>query len=206
MGITYIRMRHFRLSQMILAAVLTASAAYAQVPQQTPPAAVDEPANAGQDALAPLFEALKRERDAGKARAIVGRINSEWSDSGSATVNLLMQWAANAVTDKRNAAALDFLDQATLLQPDYAEAWNRRAGLHYVMGNRRKSMADINQVLQREPRHLGALAGMAGILEESGEDELALKAWQRYLTLYPADRDAQDEAKKLSEKLAGHRT
>src|SRR3546814_6891728 len=107
-------MRRFRMCQMILAAVLTASAAYAQAPPQTAPAAVVPSAgaaNARQDALAPLFDALKRERDVGKARGIASRITSEWNDSGSATVNLLMQWAANAITDKRNAAALDFLDQ-----------------------------------------------------------------------------------------------
>src|SRR3546814_20174807 len=123
MRITYIRMRHFRLSQIILAAVLTASAAYAQAPPQTAPAAVEPSAgaaNARQDALAPLFDALKRERDVGKARGIASRIPSEWNDSGRATVNLLMQWAANAITDKRNAAALTFLAPATLLQPDYA--------------------------------------------------------------------------------------
>src|SRR3546814_1652229 len=83
MRITYIRMRHFRLSQMILAAVLTASAAYAQAPPQTAPAAVVPSAgaaNARQDALAPLFDALKRERDVGKARGIASRSEEHTSE------------------------------------------------------------------------------------------------------------------------------
>jgi len=66
-------------------------------------------------------------------------------------------------------------------------------------------MADINHVLAIEPRHFGALAGMAAILGEQGSDEMALKAWERYLEIYPADREAQDVVTKLSEKLAGSR-
>jgi hypothetical protein len=47
---------------------------------------------------------------------------------------------------------------------------------------------------------------MAGILAEAGKDELALKAWERYLEVYPADRDAQEAVTKLTEKIAGSRT
>ncbi len=153
-----------------------------------------------------LFDALRRERNPDKARAIAAQIAADLSDSGSATVNLLMEWATNAIKEKRNAAALDFLDRATLLEPSFAEGWNRRATLHYAMGNARKSMADIAEVLKREPRHFGALAGLAAILMEAGKDELALKAWEDYLEIYPADRDAQEAVAKLSEKIAGSRT
>lgn len=153
-----------------------------------------------------LFAELKRERDPDKAQGIASQIRMEWNDSGSATINLLMQWAEKAVEEKRNAAALDFLDQAIALKPDYAESWNRRATLNYAMGNYRKSMADINQVLRLEPRHFGALAGMAAILSESGNDQLTLKAWERFLEIYPAERSAQEQVNTLSEKLAGSRT
>lgn len=165
-----------------------------------------ETAGTGQNPVDPLFSALKRERDPEKAKGIARQIMAGMTDSGSATVNLLMQWAATAIKDKRNAAALDFLDEAIDLDPAYTEAWNRRATLNYVMGDRAKSMADIAEVLKLEPRHFGALAGMAGILTEAGKDDLALKAWERYLDVYPADRDAQKAVSQLSEKLAGTRT
>lgn len=212
-------MRYFRFSPLVLAATFAASSALAQTaapnapaaaPQQAMPsqavpvvpAAAPKPANP----LDPLFEALKRERDPDKARGIATQIMTDMNDSGSATVNLLMQWADAAIKEKRNAAALDFLDQVTLLDPAYPEGWNRRATLHYTMGSTRKSMADIAEVLRREPRHFGAIAGMASILMESGKDELALKAWEDYLAVYPADRDAQEAVTKLSEKIAGNRT
>ncbi len=153
-----------------------------------------------------LLADLKRERKPEGANSIANRIMARWSDSGSATVNLLLKWAEDAAKEKKNAAALDFLDQAIVLAPDSVAAWNRRATLHYTMGQYRKSMADINHVLKLEPRHFGALAGMAAILSESGREAMALAAWERYLDIYPADRQAQDVVSKLSEKLAGSRT
>ncbi|MDM9620233.1 hypothetical protein A6U87_26975 [Rhizobium sp. AC44/96] len=153
-----------------------------------------------------LYAELKRERDPDKASSIADEIRAEWNDSGSATVNLLMQWADKAIQEKRTAAALDFLDQAIALKPNYAESWNRRATLNYANGNLRKSMADIERVLDLEPRHFGALSGMAAILGDTNNDQLALKAWERFLDVYPANRSAQEQMNTLSEKLAGSRT
>jgi tetratricopeptide (TPR) repeat protein len=150
-----------------------------------------------------LFTALKRERDPDQASAIADDIRLQWSDSGSATINILMQWADKAIAEKRSAAALDFLDQVIALKPNFVEGWNRRATLNYALGNYRKSMEDINHVLMLEPRHFGALAGMAAILSETGNEELALKAWQRFLEIYPADRSAQQQVDTLTEKLSG---
>lgn len=82
-----------------------------------------------------LFADLKKEGDEDKARQVADRIRLEWQDSGSATVNLLMQWASKAIADEKQTAALDLLDQAIALAPDYVEGWNRRATLHYQMGN-----------------------------------------------------------------------
>ncbi|RUM23694.1 hypothetical protein EFQ99_20720 [Rhizobium vallis] len=153
-----------------------------------------------------LFGQLKRERDPEKAGGIANEIRLQWNDSGSATINLLMQWADKAIEEKRNPAALDFLDEAIALKPDYAESWNRRATLNFIMGNYRKSMSDIEHVLDLEPRHFGALSGMAAILSNAGNDQLALKAWEQLLTIYPAERTAQEQINTLSEKLAGNRT
>ncbi|MBX4951989.1 hypothetical protein HJA95_21005 [Rhizobium binae] len=162
--------------------------------------------NSPKQRLDQLFSQLKRERDPDKASSIANEIRLEWNDSGSATVNLLMQWADEAIEEKRNPAALDFLDEAIALKPNYAESWNRRATLNFVMGNYRKSMSDIEHVLNLEPRHFGALSGMAAILSNAGNDELTLKAWERFLDIYPAERTAQEQVNTLSEKLAGNRT
>jgi len=201
-------MRYFVVPTLLISLALCATPSLA-LAQNAPTQAGPTDALASQsqaERIDTLFASLKRERNVDKAKGVVAQIWGEWNDSGSATVNLLMQWANEAIAAKRNAAALDFLDQVTILKPDYTEAWNKRATLHYIMGDTRKSMADINQVLNREPRHFGALGGMAGILSENGQEQLALKAWERYLEIYPADRDAQEQVSKLTEKIAGSRT
>ncbi len=206
-------MRVFALSYLALPILfaLTASAPHAALADETNLMEKKDPGDSS-GSLSPkqqldnLFTALKRQRDPDQANMIAEQINAELSDSGSATINLLMQWADKAIQDKRNAAAMDYLDQVISLKPDYVEGWNRRATLNFAIGDYRKSMEDINQVLRIEPRHFGALAGMAAILTERGNDALALKAWERFLEIYPASRSAQDEADKLSEKIAGSPT
>lgn len=153
-----------------------------------------------------LVAELKRTRNPDTARQVASTLMNHWATSTSPTVNLLMQWSAKAAGEKRNAAALDFLDQAIVLKPDFAGAWNQRATLHFTMGNYRRSISDIERVLQLEPRHFGAIAGLAGILGERGSKEAALSAWQRYLDIYPADREAQSRVSTLAEEIAGQRT
>lgn len=153
-----------------------------------------------------LFRQLKRERDAEQAKAIAGEIRLALTESDSASIDLLMGRAANALTANQTAAAFDYLDQVILLRPDYPEGWNLRATLHFSLGNNRKSIEDIKRVLALEPRHLGALSGLAGILASEGKTEAALKVWEAYLKLYPTDRNAQDQMRDLLEKLAGSRT
>jgi tetratricopeptide (TPR) repeat protein len=191
------------LGGMLTASVLSAAPALAADAAQ---ASVTSELTTPKQRLDTLFAELKRQGDQDKAREISNRIRVEWQDSGSATVNLLMQWASKAVETNREASALDIFDQVITLAPHYVEGWNQRATLHYKMSNYRKSMSDINQVLALEPRHFGALAGMAAILTSSGEDELALRAWEQFLEIYPADRMAQEQLGALEEKLAGNRT
>lgn len=150
-----------------------------------------------------MFAELKRERNETAARRVSSRIQQEWNRSGSASIDLMMGWSQKALTDKKYDIALDFLDQVVVLDPKYPEGWNRRATVHFLMNNFAMSMADIEQTLELEPRHFGALAGMAQIMEGRERKELALQAFQRILELYPMDRNAQNRVSEISEELAG---
>ncbi|TIS56212.1 MAG: hypothetical protein E5W91_18570 [Mesorhizobium sp.] len=150
-----------------------------------------------------LFADLKRERNEKAAERIAGSIGNEWLQSGSASIDLMMQWSQKAAEDQKFDVALDFLDQVVTLQPAYAEGWNRRATVHFMMKNYGKSMSDIDHTLRLEPRHFGALSGLAQIMAETGHKQSALEAWQRVLSIYPMMRSAQDQVATLSEELAG---
>ena len=171
----------------------------AEPAQGTPPA---QPQTRAQR-LDALFASLKRERNEQAAERIAAQIFEEWNHSGSASIDLMMQWSQKAIEDKKYAVALDFLDEIVTLQPTYAEGWNRRATLHYLMKDYGKSMADIDRTLQLEPRHFGAISGLAQIMADTGRKQQALEAWQRVLDIYPMLRNAQNQVATLSEELAG---
>jgi tetratricopeptide (TPR) repeat protein len=175
-------------------------AARADTPADAPATST---AKTRQARLDKLFSGLGRARKEKAAERIAGTIWQAWLDSGSANINLMMLWAQKAMEAQKFDVALDFLDQVTTLDPTYAEGWNRRATVHYMMKNYAKSLADIERTLQLEPRHFGALSGMARIMADTGHKQAALDAWQRVLAIYPRMRSAQSEVSTLSEELAG---
>jgi tetratricopeptide (TPR) repeat protein len=152
-----------------------------------------------------LFATLKRSKSEAIASDVANTIREKWTTSGSATVDLLMQWSLQAMNRGDNAAALDFLDQVVVLKPDFAEGWNRRATLHFAMNNFSKSMLDIEKTLQLEPRHFGALAGMGMIFLTLDKKEQALSAYQKALDVYPLMRDVQKTVGELEDQMAGSR-
>ncbi len=150
-----------------------------------------------------LFADLKRAGNETAAARISQRIRSEWSKSGSATIDLLMQWSNKAVNEKKFDVALDYLDEIVTLAPTYAEGWNLRATVHFARDDYARSMADIDRVLRLEPRHFGALAGMAAILKATGHEAAAAGVYERLLEIYPMMRAAQSELGKLADEMAG---
>lgn len=192
-------------SVFAFAIALTLGAAFPAIAQDAPPTEEIKPQPEQEvgSRLDKLFGDLKRQRNEKAAERIAGNIWQEWFKSGSASVDLMMKWAGDAVDAKKYDVALDFLDQVIVLSPTYAEGWNRRATVHFMMQNFGKSMADIERTLELEPRHFGALSGMAEIMKTTGRKELALDAYQRVLAIYPMMRSAQNEVSELSEELAG---
>ena len=196
---------------LLLAAAPLPPAAFAQdadiIVEDPAPA---EPKQAPQgEAEAPtkdeLFTQLALETNKVAARRIAQRIIAKFNESGSATIDLLMGRAAAAMTSEKPALAEDMLTQVIVLAPDYAEGWNRRATLHYSTGDIGGSIADIEKVLELEPRHFGALSGLAAILQRIGNDRRALDLWYKVLAIYPAYPEAQQAVLELEDKLAGER-
>jgi tetratricopeptide (TPR) repeat protein len=150
-----------------------------------------------------LFEALKVAPDADSAKLVESRIWALWLVSGSDTADLLMTRAKTAVDEKDLNLGIELLNAVIELRPDYVEAWNRRATLHFTNKNYGASLADIRQVLAREPRHFGALSGLGVIMQEFGEEKLALEAFRRALAVNPHLQKIPDFVKSLTDKVDG---
>lgn len=150
-----------------------------------------------------LLGALKVAPDEASARAVEARIWSIWMTTPSDTAALLMVRARTAMDAKDYDVALKLLDAVIKLRPDYIEGWNRRATVYYMKNDYTHSMEDIQEVLRREPRHFGALAGLGMILQETGDDKHALDAFRRALEINPYLEKVPDMVKSLSEKVEG---
>ena len=150
-----------------------------------------------------LFGALKAAPDAETAKAVEGRIWSLWMISPSDTANLLMTRVRTAVEIKNLDLAVTLLDSIVTLRPDYVEAWNRRATINYLRKDYGRALDDIRQVLAREPRHFGALAGLGLIMQEFGEDKRALDVYRKAIEINPHLPRVPDLIKSLTEKVDG---
>ena len=197
------RIRSNLIMAAILATMLAGSAFVMPAAAQQEPAVAAEPEISEIDRL---FTELRAEANTGKARRVARGIWQIWTDSGSDTIDLLMEWALQKIQQKQYVLADELLTQIVVLKPDYVEGWNRRATLHYITADYSRSLADIRQVLRMEPRHFGALAGLASILQRTDQDRKALETWYNVLALYPANRQAQEAVIKLEEELAGRGT
>jgi len=150
-----------------------------------------------------LFEALKLAPDDTSAKAIEERIWALWVVSRSDTANLLMTRVKTAIEAKDTELAIKLLDAIVKIKPDYIEGWNRRATLYYMKKDYGHSLADIREVLRREPRHFGALAGLGLIMQDIGDDKQALEVYRRALSVYPRLQRIPDLVKTLQEKVEG---
>jgi tetratricopeptide (TPR) repeat protein len=150
-----------------------------------------------------LFGALKAAPDQDSARLVEARIWALWLQTPSDTAALLMARAKAAMDAQQLDVALKLLDAVIKMRPDYAEAWNRRATVYYLKNDYRHSLADIEQVLVREPRHFGALAGLGMIMQDIGDEKRALDAFRAALAVNPHLEKVPELVKTLSEKVEG---
>jgi tetratricopeptide (TPR) repeat protein len=199
---------NLRFPVVVSAAVFAFAAApvWAQSPQDlmSPPSDLPRSERGEQTySLDTLFGALKIAPDQASAKAIEGRIWAVWIASGSDTCNLLMSRVKDATDDKDYDLAIKLLDAIIALKPGYVEAWNRRATIYYLKQDYAHSIADIAEVLAREPRHFGALSGLGMMLQEIGDDKDALDAYRRALAIDPHLENVPDVVRTLTDKVEG---
>src|SRR5580693_6558185 len=197
-------------ASLAIAAFLAGASAWADEPPAAPEAQPDAP-QAKQDEPPPktpaeeradLYARLAVSKDADETAGIITLLLHSYSESGSDTADLLLRRARQAIGIEQYSDALKILDATITLLPDWAEGWNARATARYLDDDYDGSMADIAETLKREPKHLGALMGMATILEARGKREEALKVYERALAIAPHWRNAEKTADRLKSAIA----
>ena len=151
-------------------------------------------------ALDRLFASLHKASDEQAAKAVEVKIWELWSRFDSPTAEVLLGQAVVAMGASENEASLEILDRIVASYPTYAEAWNKRATLHFALGNYEASLRDIDKVLDLEPRHFGALAGRGMIYQRQENWTAALNAYREALRMNPSMTGVKNAIQELSKR------
>jgi tetratricopeptide (TPR) repeat protein len=136
--------------------------------------------------------------DAAESQKIEQEIWIEWSKSGSAAMDLLLDRGRAAMAAGDPEMAVQHLTALVDHAPDFAEGWNARATAYYQTGDFGPAISDIGHVLTLNPRHFGALAGLGAIFEELDQPEKAIEVYRAALAISPHGAGLQEAIDRLT--------
>lgn len=163
----------------------------------------DDAAKARATRLDQLFKELQVETVDGKADFLVLEIWHLWGQSGRPDVDRLLEEAIDHMRTGNHERALAILDRIVTMAPDFAEGWNKRATVLYMLDQHDKSLEDIAKVLKLEPRHFGAIAGSGLIAIARNDWKTALAAYKRALAINPFLKERFELIPALEQKVKG---
>lgn len=159
------------------------------------------PADAAQDArLDPLFEKLKAATDAREAQIYENAIWRVWLEPDDGAINSLMRLGLDAQNRGDMFGAFAIYDAITGLKPDYAEGWNRRATVLFLLDRLEESRKDAEKTLELEPRHFGALSGLGLIAMRQNHPDKALEVLEKALAINPHMANVRGHVEQLRKK------
>ncbi|MEM8632416.1 MAG: tetratricopeptide repeat protein [Pseudomonadota bacterium] len=135
--------------------------------------------------------------------AVEQEIWSEWSKSGSDSMDVLLDRGREAMEEGDWPAAIEHLTALTDHAPDFAEGYNARATAYFNAGLYGPSIEDIQRTLALNPRHFGAMSGLGMILSELGYEEEALEVFQRAHAIHPHRPDLKEAIDRLQAEVSG---
>lgn len=152
--------------------------------------------------LEALFEGLKT-ADTAAAHQIESRIYQIWSQSGSPSMDLLLERGREALNEGDTKLAIEHFTALVDHAPDFAEGYNGRATAYFQNGQYGPSLEDIRRTLALNPKHFGAMSGLALILEELGRPEDSLAAWREVQKINPRREGLDAAIERLERQTEG---
>jgi tetratricopeptide (TPR) repeat protein len=127
-----------------------------------------------------------------------------WSRSGDDAVDALMETGVEQMQAQQFGAAIATFSEVIRRKPSFAEGWNKRATGLFMAGELKRSLADCDEVVKRNPNHFGALAGYGQIYFQLEQYEKAIEYWKRALAVNP-NMDGVQAGIKSAEALIAER-
>jgi tetratricopeptide (TPR) repeat protein len=128
-----------------------------------------------------------------------------WSRSGDAEIDRLFATGLEQMQTHHAEEAVETFTRIIERRPEFAEGWNKRATVYYLIGEYRKSLADCDEVIKRNPQHFGALSGYGLIYMRLDEPERALEYFERALRVNPNLDGVRTMAEALRQALIERR-
>jgi tetratricopeptide (TPR) repeat protein len=148
-----------------------------------------------------LFAKLRTAPSPEAAADIERQIWAIWAESGNDSLDQVFLVGSQAMALGDTATALSIFNTIVEKAPNFAEGWNKRATVHYMMGNYEASLADIDRTLELEPQHFGALSGLGLVNIELDRDEAALDAFERALKVSPQSQSAKRNIEFVKQRI-----
>ena len=148
-----------------------------------------------------LFDELFLSNDNMQASSILADIWYIWSIAENVEAQKIFD-EGNKMMDRGSLEeAIALFTQVIDLKPDFAEGWNKRATVLFLKGELEASISDIQKTLELEPRHFGALDGLAEIYLIQDDLLGAAATYKRILEIIPTSKKSQDRLKLINELI-----
>ena len=128
-----------------------------------------------------------------------------WSRSGDDAIDRLLAIGIEQMSERSGEAAAETFTQIIERRPDFAEGWNKRATVRYLLGEYQKSVADCDEVMKRNPHHFGALSGYGMIYLKLGDLARALTYFERALAVNPNLTQVEESVEALRQLIIQRR-
>jgi len=134
-------------------------------------------------------------------RVLESRIWKIWLEHPQPRINEMMRWGVEALNTQDYPTALKLFDSLVEAAPEFAEGWNKRATVRFLVGNYEGSIEDIRKTLALEPRHFGALSGLGMIHTNQERWFAAMAAFEQALRIHPHLIGVRHTINKLQQQL-----
>ena len=148
-----------------------------------------------------LFDQLFLSNNNMEVSLILSKIWDIWSIAESEKTQIIFNDANQLMERGKFDNAIDLFSKVIDESPDFAEGWNKRATVYFLIGDLNKSISDIEETLSLEPRHFGALDGLAEIYLLKDDLLSAAATYKRILEIIPTSKKSQDRLKLINDLL-----
>ena len=148
-----------------------------------------------------LFKNIQDTNNKNEMAMLTSKIWEIWYEATDNDTQILFDRGADLLENNLYEQSLTMFNNVVSESPDFAEGWNKRATVHFLMGNYDKSIKDIDRTLSLEPRHFGALDGLGLIYYELENYSEAIRVYQRLLVIMPHSSNAKRMLETINDKF-----